>query len=146
MGETKRIVEINGVKLEVDMTTARRIDEYRVGQNVKVLCKEYNGYKAKPGVITEFVNFKNQPTIVIAVFSEDYSGVSIDFVYYNESAAENYEIAPCCEHELKLNKERAIDKFNVKIEEYKSKIAELEAKRDYFVKYFDRHFEKAGEE
>ena len=138
--ENKRVVEINGVKLEVDMTTARVIDEYRVGMNVKVLCKEYNGYKAKPGIITEFVNFKNKPTIVIAVFSEDYSGVSIDFVYYNESTAEDYEIAPCCEHELKLNKERAIDKFNVKIDEYKSKIDELEAKRDYFEKYFNKHF------
>ena len=32
----KRIIEINGVKLEVDMTTARRIDEFRVGDTVKV--------------------------------------------------------------------------------------------------------------
>lgn len=142
MEETRRIVEINGVKLEVDMSTARVIDEYRVGMNVKVLMKEYSGYVARPGIITEFVNFKEQPTIVIAVFKEDYSGVSIDFVYYNESTADQYEIAPCCEHELKLNKERAIDKFNVKIEEYKSKIAELEAKRDYFEKYFNKHFDK----
>lgn len=142
MEETRRIVEINGVKLEVDMSTARVIDEYRVGMNVKVLMKEYSGYVARPGIITEFVNFKAQPTIVIAVFKEDYSGVSIDFVYYNESTADQYEIAPCCEHELKLNKERAIDKFNVKIEEYKSKIAELEEKRDYFEKYFNKHFDK----
>ena len=139
MEETRRIVEINGVKLEIDMTTARVVDEYKVGMNVKVLCKDYNGYRAKPGVITEFVNFKNKPTIVIAVFTEDYSGVSIDFIYYNESTSDDYEIAPCCEHELKLNKERAIDKFNVKIEEYKSKIAELEAKREYFEKYFNKH-------
>lgn len=142
MEETRRIVEINGVKLEVDMSTARVIDEYRVGMNVKVLMKEYSGYVARPGIITEFVNFKEQPTIVIAVFKEDYSGVSIDFVYYNKSTADQYEIAPCCEHELKLNKERAIDKFNVKIEEYKSKIAELEEKRDYFEKYFNKHFDK----
>jgi len=26
--ENKRIIEINGIKLEVDMTTARRIDEF----------------------------------------------------------------------------------------------------------------------
>lgn len=140
MDANKRVVEINGVKLEVDLSTARVIDEYRVGQNVKVLMKEYSNWVAVPGVITEFVNFKEQPTIVIAIFKESYDGCNIEFIYYNENNADNYELAPCCEHELKLNKERAVDKFNVKIEEYKSKIAELEAKRDYFVKYFDKHF------
>ena len=41
--EEKRIVEIDGVKIEVDLRTAKRIDTFRVGDNVKVLCKEYNG-------------------------------------------------------------------------------------------------------
>ena len=145
MDETKRIVEINGVKLEVDLSTARVIEEYKIGQNVKVLLKEYSEWKAVPGVITEFVNFQNQPTIVIAIFKEDYSGCTIEFVYYNENNSEKYELAPCCEHELKLNKERAVDKFNTKIEEYKSKIAELEAKRNYFVKYFDKNFSEDKE-
>lgn len=146
MDENKRIVEINGVKLEVDLSTARVVDEYRVGQNVKVLMKEYSNWHAVPGVITEFVNFKEQPTIVIAVFKEDYSGCNIEFIYYNEENAEKYELAPTCEHELELNKERAVDKFNVKIEEYKAKIAEIEAKRDYFLKYFDKHFSEKEED
>jgi hypothetical protein len=139
--ENKKVVEINGQRFEVDMATARVVDEYKVGDNVKVLQKDYSGYKALPGVITEFVNFKNMPTIVIAVFKEDYNGISIDFIYYNSASTEDLEICPCCEHELKLNKERAVDKFNVKIAEYRSKIDELEAKRDYFIKYFDKHFE-----
>jgi len=34
---SKQIIEINGVKLEVDLSTAKRIDEFRVGDTVKVL-------------------------------------------------------------------------------------------------------------
>ena len=57
--ENKRIIEINGVKLEVDMSTAKKIDEYRVGDNVKVLKKDYSGnYDVLAGVIVEFVNLK----------------------------------------------------------------------------------------
>ena len=37
--EQKRIVEIGGVKIEVDLRTAKRVDSYRVGDPVKVLTK-----------------------------------------------------------------------------------------------------------
>ena len=35
--DNKKIVEVNGIKLEVDMRYAKRIDEFRVGDTVKVL-------------------------------------------------------------------------------------------------------------
>ena len=57
--DNKRIIEINGIKLEVDLSTAKRIDEFRVGDNVKVLRKGYNdNFEVLAGVIVEFVNFK----------------------------------------------------------------------------------------
>ena len=56
--ENKRIVEIDGVKIEVDLRSAKRIDTFKVGDNVKVLCKDYNNqFKVKPGIITDFANF-----------------------------------------------------------------------------------------
>lgn len=134
------VVEINGIKLDVDVENAKVVNEYKVGMNVKVLVKEYSGYVAYPGVITEFVNFKELPTIVIAVFKESYLGVDIEFVYYNTANADKYEIAPSCEHELKINKERAVDKFNNFIEKKKAEMEDAIAKRDYFIKYFDKHF------
>jgi hypothetical protein len=53
MNET-RIVEINGVKLELDMRQAKlqSIDTFKVGDSVKVLIKEYgDSYKTHAGVI-----------------------------------------------------------------------------------------------
>ena len=40
--EEKRIIDINGMKMEVDLRTAKRIDTFKVGDNVKVLATEYN--------------------------------------------------------------------------------------------------------
>ena len=61
--EEKRIIEIDGVKIEVDMRTAKRIDTFKVGDNVKVLCKSGDDFKVRPGVIIDFCNFKEKPTI-----------------------------------------------------------------------------------
>jgi hypothetical protein len=38
----KTIIEVSGVKLEVDLRQARRIEEIRIGDRVKVLTKDYS--------------------------------------------------------------------------------------------------------
>ena len=137
--ENKRIIEINGIKLEVDLTTAKRIDEFRVGDNVKVLQKSGNDYNVLPGVIVEFVNFKELPTMIIATFKQDFWGSRLDFINFN-AQTEDVEITLCSEHELKLEKCRVVDKFNIEIEKKKSEMEELINKRDYFEKYFQKYF------
>jgi hypothetical protein len=140
MENTKRIIEINGIKLEVDLSTAKRIDEFKIGDNVKVLKKEYNSnYNVYAGVIVEFVNFKELPTMIIAVFKQDYNCANIEFINFN-SESKDVEITLCSEHELKLEKCRVVDKFNQQIESKQKDIDDLKAKRDYFEKYFAKYF------
>lgn len=55
--ENKRIIEINGIKLEVDLRSARRIDEFKVGDTVKVLDRRNDKNEMRTGVITDFANF-----------------------------------------------------------------------------------------
>lgn len=137
----KRIVEINGVKVEVDLSAVRVIDEYKVGDNVKILRKTYGGHEVLAGVITEFVNFKELPTVVVACYKNDgyLSGTKIEFIYYN-AQTEGIEIAPCLEHELQINKESVIDKFKNQIESKRKEADELEAQLRWFVKYFNKYF------
>ena len=71
--ENIKTIEINGVKLEVDLRTCRRIDTFKVGDNVKILKKQYNEYRVYSGVIVDFVNFKERPAIVVAYFDHDYN-------------------------------------------------------------------------
>ena len=40
--EEKRIIEVNGIKMEVDLRNAKRIDQFKVGDSVKVLVKSYS--------------------------------------------------------------------------------------------------------
>lgn len=139
----KREIEINGIKFEVDMATAKRIDTFKIGDNVKVLDKGYSGdYKILDGVITAFVNFKDLPTIEIAVFENDWSTVNIRFMYINEDT-EKYEITPSSYYESKIEKNKVVESLNREIETEKSKIRDLENKKNWFVKYYEKHFENS---
>lgn len=137
MEDNKRIIEIDGVKIEVDLRTAKRIDTFRVGDNVKVLCKEYNGdFKVKPGIITDFANFKEKPTIVVAVLEESYSGVSINFIHIYDGMEDKFEIVYATEDEVKLSQEGVVEKFEREIAKKKHEMEELQFKLDFFKKHF----------
>lgn len=136
--DEKRIVEIDGVKIEVDLRTAKRVDTYKVGDNVKLLCKEYSDYKVRPGIIVDFAEFQELPTIVIAVFNEGSwsSTPSIEFVYYNEKTADKTEIVPATEDELRLTKDGVIEKFEREIQKKKNEYTDLQNQLEYFKKHF----------
>lgn len=145
MDENKRIIEINGLKIEVDLSTAKRIDEFRVGDNVKVLKKNCSTYEVLNGVIVQFVNFKDLPTIQIAVFKQDYFGSKIEFINYN-TQTEGIEFTLCADHELRLEKSSVVDRFNQEIVKKQSEVDDLVSKRDWFLQYFSKYFEPTTKE
>ena len=71
------VIEINGVKLEVDLRSARRIDTLRVGDRVKLLEKtSYGGPIVHHGVVAGFDPFPSQPTIIVSEDLHRFTGVS----------------------------------------------------------------------
>ena len=137
--ENKQIIEINGVKLEVNLTNARVVENYRVGDVVKVLRKEYNNqWKSHSGTIVGFDAFKNRPTIIIAYVDDGYN-TDIHFLYYNADT-ENAEICPANSNDLAFSKESVIEKMNRDIAKKKAEIDEIEQKRNFFIEHFSRCF------
>lgn len=136
-----REMEINGVKFEVDMRTLKRIDTFKVGDNVKILDKEYGSDKIKNGVIVEFLNFKDNPTIQVACFNDNpYSSKDIiEFININKNT-KDYEIIPSSEHELSLTKTRFMDLMNSEIERVTEKLNDLVRKKEWFIKNYEKHF------
>lgn len=135
--EDKRVVEINGIKMEVDMRTARRVDTFKVGDNVKVLGKTYNDqHEIKPGIIVDFAMFKELPTIIVAVFNEGSwsSTPSISFEYINSESEK--EIIFASEEEIRLSKEGVIEKFEREIQKKKNEWQDLQNQLEYFKKHF----------
>ena len=139
MKEEKRIIEINGIKMEVDLRTAKRIDEFKIGDNIKVLKKVNDNFEVFPGVIIDFVDFKDLPTIQIATFKADYWGNHLDFMNFN-SETKGVEITKVSEHELVLEKERILDKFMKEIKKKQNELDEIVSKKNYLLKHFGKYF------
>ena len=138
MEENKRIIEIDGVKVEIDLRTAKRVESFKVGDNIKILDKEYDSYKVKPGIIVDFAEFQELPTIVIAVFDEGSwsSSPNISFIYYNKNTSKKVEIVSCSEDEIKVSKEGVIERFEREIQKKKNEYEDLKNKLEYFKTHF----------
>ena len=107
--------------------------------------KEYNNdFRVFSGVIVDFVAFKERPAIVVEYFDNDYTGVNIRFETITKDTT-GIEIAPCLPHEMTINKDRVIDKFNYAIDKAQHEVDELKQKRDYFIKNFSKFFEETQE-
>lgn len=133
-----KIVEINGVKIEVDMRKAKQVNTYKVGDSVKVLVKEYESFKVKYGVIVDFADFSALPSIVVA-YLDGWNNDDIKYVDINNNS--QIEIAPCSDDEIKLDKEGILRKMNKEIEEKESEIREIKEKIRVFNKRFGEIFE-----
>jgi len=141
----KQIVEINGVKFEVDMSSAKIISEYKIGDKINVLVKEYQDKKVYPGIIVGFDNFKELPTITIAYLNINYSEASIKFVYFN-SESKDVDITPCRESDLIFGYGDVIKKMDREITTKEKEVEDLIRKKNYFINNFSKHFESAFSE
>lgn len=138
----KHIVEINGVKLEIDLRDAKVIDNFKVGDKIKVLIKEYSdNWKSHPGVIVGFDQFEKLPTIIIMYCNVTYGSAVIEFAYLN-SKSKDLEICHQHESENFLDKEKALEYLDRELAKAELAVDELKRKKAYFLKHYNLHFEK----
>lgn len=135
MSETT-VIEIGGVKLEVDLRTAKRIDTLQVGSKVKVLQKKtaYGEPKIFPGVVIGFEPFPDLPTILIAYLEIEWQAVNLRFLSLNGNTESHQVIASVDDDKLDRTEVGALfDRDEAKAERVLQEIREKRA-------YFDRHF------
>ena len=135
------IIEIQGVKLEVDLRHAKRIDKFAIGDKVKLLKKKYSdSYEVYPGVIVGFENFRELPTIIIAYLESDYSGAEIKFEHFNKNSKE-VDIVHTDPGYLPLEKSWVIEKMDKEILKKEQEIEDIKRKKAYFLAHFEEYFE-----
>jgi hypothetical protein len=139
MNET-RIVEINGVKMEVDLRHAKTVESYKSGDPVKVLVKQYSDtYTTKYGRIIDFNEFQSLPTIVIAYIDVDYSQASVKLVNFNANT-KDIQIAPMQELEIGLDYYEVTSTLNRQIEKAESELKKQKDNKEYVTRCFEKYF------
>lgn len=143
MTQERTIIEVNGVKLEVDMRYARRIEEIRIGDRVKVLTKPpYGGdFKVSPGIVIGFEPFKNLPTIVVAYVEQDWLKAEIKFLHYN-AAAKEVEIVHAADEDFHVDRDALLARFDKQIADKRREIETIEEQRRYFETNFRAYWQR----
>lgn len=141
MDDFKRIVEVNGIKVEIDLRTAKRVDQFKVGDKVKLLIKKYSDtYQSYPGILIGFDEFQNTPTIIAAYIDKDYSGTDLKFAYIN-SKSQEIEIAPMQDFEAVFDLSSLLSSFKKQIESKQSEIEALQKKKEWVIEMWKKYFE-----
>jgi hypothetical protein len=136
MSEHIRTIEIEGQKFEVDMRTAKTIDKFRVGDKVKLLTKNYSGYRTHPGVIVGIDAFAKLPTIVIAYIDDVLSaGGNLRMAYFN-SQSEDTELCPMVEDDVMPNRETVRSYFDKAIAKKHLEIEAIVTQKEYFLRQY----------
>lgn len=128
------IVEVNGVKLEVDLRTAKRVETLRVGDQVKVLKKSYSSSSVYSGVVVGFEPFKELPSIVVAYIEKGFSDVKIHTITLNKES-KDVEILKSVD-DILVDHQEAVQLFDQQIARHEANIRELKEKREYFLRNF----------
>ena len=139
-------VEIKGVKFDVDLSTAVKIENYQVGDRVKVLYKMYGDeWKTANGIIIGFHWFEDLPTIHVAYVPEGYDEYELKLLNYNKRT-KDYQLSKITEGEHLFIKRFNIERcFDRKIGEKKQEIEELQQKKAFFLEHFGSRVSEKGE-
>lgn len=131
-----RVIEIEGVRLEVDMRTAKRIDSFKVGDRVKVLVKQYDRYQSHPASIVAIDAFKNLPTVVIAYIDDVFNNKGeVRFAYLN-AQSKDIEICPMAEDDVVPTRQTILAYFNEAQKRKQQELDEITARKEWFLRQY----------
>lgn len=140
MDNNKKIIEIAGVKVEIDLSGAKIISSYKVGDCVKLLVKQYgDSFNIYPGIIAGFDDFSIMPSITVAYIDSSYSGDVIKFKNVN-TASKDVELCPLQGYEFPHERTTMIDKFERAITAKEEELRDLKSKLEFFLKHFGKYF------
>lgn len=146
MNDQVRTVEINGIKMDVDLRTAIRVDTVKVGTHVKVLVKSsYGEPKVRPGVVVGFEPFATLPTIIVCYVDIAYDSAKLEFAAINEKTKDTYEMVVSIDDEISFTKDDVLTKINREREKLRDQMNELDRKERFFLEHFNKYFAPAVE-
>ncbi len=140
-------IEVNGMIYEFDEKLLLK-QEIRVGDNVQLLVKE--SYSSKPdlysGVVTQILPFSEDlPAIEVMYIDNTYSSFQIKKRVITNDPDCNAKIIKTDDGFLPFTRDSAIDMLDHDIRDKERALREAKEKKEYFIRYYNRYFEKEQE-
>lgn len=141
MSEDSKIIEINGVKFEVDARTAtlRQLSTVQIGAKVKVLKDERVLY----GTVIGFEPFAENPVVVICYIDSQYYSSTPDFKFlYFSSKSKEQIVISSEDDDHGIERDDVVMKIEKEIAKKETEIKDLEDKKRYFLTKFKQYWKQ----
>lgn len=135
-----KIIEINGIKFEVDARTAtlRQLSTIRIGAKVKVLKDERVCY----GVVIGFEPFAENPVVIICYIDTSYYSSTADFKFlYFSSKSKEQIVVSSEDDDVGIERDDIVLKMDKEIAKKTAEIQDIEDKKQYFLKKFGAYWD-----
>lgn len=144
MSDDNKIIEINGVKFEVDARSAtlRQLDHIKIGSRVKVLIAASYGdnMEVHHGAVVGFEPFEGSPTVIIAYLKTSYGNpAEIKFLYFTSKSKEKIIVSDENDKES-LEASNIVQMMEKEIAKKKNEVQDLEDRKAYFLKNFKSYW------
>lgn len=137
-------ITIGEMKVSISADKAQTTHTYRIGDRVKVLVKDYSDYSVYYGVVCDFDNFKNMPSITVCYIENKYGKGEMKFAAINKQTGDKLEIAPCSpDQRIDIEKGDIIERMQAEIDKKQAEIDDIHRKMNYFDKMFSKWFENS---
>ncbi|GKQ42946.1 hypothetical protein RD055328_08690 [Companilactobacillus sp. RD055328] len=133
---------INGINYEINPETITKKEALTIGSKVQVLYTEYSTQHVYPGIVTNIIGFKDNPTIEVTYINQSYSSVDIKTAHITNKTTD-YQITVSNNIEFNLNKDNAIELLKQDIDNKKIELTKAQNKFDWFVKQYGKMIEGA---
>lgn len=140
--ENLQIIEVNGIKMEVDLRHAKRIDHFKMGDPVKLLVNDgHTNSTVHAGVVVGFEAFTSLPTILVAYIDTSYFGAGLKVAYVNERSRDKYELVACQDNTvMSLDRGSILHRMDAEIDKKDAELRELQQRKIYFEEMFGVYF------
>lgn len=147
MSDATKVIEINGLQIEVDGSAEVTAGPFKIGDPVKVLHKGSTNTEPKimPGVIIGFGGFLTLPSIEVMVLGEEYTWPAFRFIVINEKT-KDFEIVRCTRYEQVLGCSKIVERLERDIAKRELELLDLKNKKIFFASNFQKAFEEILEE
>jgi bifunctional DNA-binding transcriptional regulator/antitoxin component of YhaV-PrlF toxin-antitoxin module len=138
----KKIIELNGSKVEIDFESAKKIETYKIGDSVKVIVKKYgNNYSLCPGVITGFVsdgNDFNAIEVLLMKFDSYAQSGSMEVIFITDKPDGEYILAPLTTADTFVKYDTAIDLIERDIQKKVFELEQAKSRLKFIVEYYGK--------
>jgi hypothetical protein len=70
----------------------------------------------------------------------DYVSATVKFAYINNETSKKWQVIASIDDDLPIQKSDVVSRMEREVEKKREEIADLERKRDYFLRHFNQYF------